>query len=86
MIFVNMKQVYDISKGQASCIQKKISDWTINGGGLVLNIEQGTIARLNHSAEIIFLSNLIPISKHPEQLPNLSKQLTERRGSAANLD
>jgi len=55
MFFVNMKQVYDISKGQASCIQKKISDWTINGGGLVLNIEQGTIAGLNlPSAEIIF--------------------------------
>ena len=55
MFFVNMKQVYDISKGQASCIQKKISDWTTNGGGLVLNIEQGTIAGLNlPSAEIIF--------------------------------
>jgi hypothetical protein len=55
MFYVNMKQIYDISKGQASCIQKKILDWTINGGGLVLNIEQGTIAGLNlPSAEIIF--------------------------------
>jgi len=33
-----------------------------------------------------FISNLIRISKHPVQLQNLSKQLTDRRGSAGNLD
>jgi len=83
-----MKQVYDISKGQASCIQKKISDWTINGGGLVLNLGQGTIAGLKiPSAEIIFFIEFVfqNIRFNYKTYPSSQQSVEVRPGISINI-
>ena len=49
------KAVRDISRGTASSIQKKIDEWTTLGDGLLLNLEQGTVAGLNLGlAQLLF--------------------------------
>ena len=56
LFFDNMdKAVRDISRGTASSIQKKIDEWTTLGDGLLLNLEQGTVAGLNLGlAQLLF--------------------------------